>query len=278
MKLFFLSSGYATVPKGLFVRGEHWKKVRFPILSILIERKGDLVLFDTGLGERINEEMRPLKYRHNWLFNKLIMKIDFDPDVDPVVKQIKALGYDTMSVKHVIISHLHWDHAGGMLDFPHAEFIVSRKEFETATAEKSHKRAYIREQFGRDGVLTIKQITTIPGKGFLTFLDSFDVFGDGSFVLVDLPGHTEGLMGLILTMPSGRRFLFGGDSFYFPENLEKLAPKSRLMKTLVHEKDEADRTIAALYKLAAMEPSIEMVCSHDHRIPGRYNLAPYYYE
>jgi len=278
MKVYFISSGYATVPKGLFVKGEAWKKVRFPILSVLIERKGDLILFDTGLGERINEEMKPLRYRHNWLFNKLVMKIDFNPEVDPVVKQVEALGYDPMSVKHVILSHLHWDHAGGMLDFAHAEFIVSKKEWDAATAVKSHKHAYIREQFGRQGELNIRQISTIPGKGFLTFLDSYDVFEDGSVMLVDLPGHTDGLTGLILTMPSGRRFLFGGDSFYFPENLEKLAPKSRLMKTLVHEKDEADRTIAALYKLAAMEPSIEMICSHDHRIPGRYNLAYCYHE
>lgn len=278
MKVYFLSTGYAYVPKGLFVAGESWKKVRFPILSVLIERKGDLVLFDTGLGERIHQEMKPLKYRQNWLFNKLIMRIEFNPSVDPVVKQIRALGYDPLSVKYVILSHLHWDHAGGMLDFPHAEFIVSKNEWEAATAAKSHKSAYIREQYERPSELKIRRISPIPGKHILTFQDSFDLFEDGSFTLVNLPGHTDGLLGLILGMPSGRCFLFGGDSFYFPENLEKLAPKSHLMKMLVHEKDEADRTITALHKLSVMEPSLEMVCSHDHRIPGRYDLAPHCYE
>ena len=277
MKLYMVTTGFASVPKGLFVSGAPWKSVRFPILSFLIERRGDLVLFDTGLGERINEEMKPLRYRQNWIFSKFIMKTKFDPLHDPVVRQLPVLGYDPKSVKHVILSHLHWDHAGGMLDFPDAEFIISKKEWESANARDSHRHAYIREQYDRPE-LRKRLISTVPEKAILGFFASYDVFGDGSFMLVDLPGHTEGLMGLILTMPSGRRFLLGGDSFYFPENLESRTPKSKLMKKMVHEKDEADRTIGKLYDLMRREPSIEMVGCHDHRIPGRYDLAPHWYD
>lgn len=277
MKLYLLSTAYGSVPKGLFVSGAPWKSVRFPILCFLIERNGDLVLFDTGLGERISEEMKPLRYRHNWFFSRFIMKTKFNPTNDPVVRQLTALGFDPKSVTHVIISHLHWDHAGGMLDFPHAEFIIGKKEWEYATAPDSHRHAYIREQYDRPQ-LRKRLISPVPGKPFLGFPASYDVFGDGSFMLVDLPGHTEGLMGLILTMPSGRRFLLGGDSFYFPENLENRAPKSKLMKKMVHEKDNADRTIVKLHDLMIHEPSLEMVGCHDHRIPGRYNLAPDWYD
>ena len=277
MKLFLISTAYASVPKGLFVSGAPWKSVRFPILSFLIERNGDLVLFDTGLGERIHEEMRPLKYRQNWIFSTIIMKTKFNPASDPVVQQLPKLGFDQKSVKQVILSHLHWDHAGGMLDFPNAEFIIGAREWDSATAPDSHRHAYIREQYDRPE-LRKRLVSTDPGKPILGFPASYDVFGDGSFVLVDLPGHTEGLMGLILTMPSGRRLLLGGDSFYFPENLENRAPKSKLMKKLVHEKDQADITIGVLHDLMLHEPSIEMIGCHDHRIPGRYNLAPEGYD
>jgi glyoxylase-like metal-dependent hydrolase (beta-lactamase superfamily II) len=277
MKLYLLSTAYGSVPKGLFVSGAPWKSVRFPILTFLIERNGDLVLFDTGLGERIHEEMMPLKYRQNWIFSKFIMKTKFNPAIDPVVQQLPKLGFDPKSVKHVILSHLHWDHAGGMLDFPNAEFIVGKKEWESAIAQDSHKHAYIREQYERPE-LRKRLVSPVPGKAFLGFPASYDVFGDGSFILVDLPGHTDGLMGLIITMPSGRRFLLGGDSFYFPENLEEKRPKSKLMKKLVHEKDEADRTIEKLYNLMMREPSLEMIGCHDHRIPGRYKLAPDCYD
>ncbi|MBP7736116.1 MAG: MBL fold metallo-hydrolase [Spirochaetes bacterium] len=277
MKLYLLSTAYGSVPRGLFVSGAPWKSVRFPILGFLIERKGELVLFDTGLGERIHDEMKPMKYRQNWIFSKFIMKTKFDPASDPIARQLPGLGFDPQSVKHVILSHLHWDHAGGMLDFPHAEFIIGKREWESATAPDSHRHAYIREQYDRPE-LRKRLVSADPGKPFLGFPASYDVFGDGNFTLVDLPGHTNGLMGLILTMPSGRKFLLGGDSFYFPENLENRAPKSKLMKKLVHEKDQADITIGKLHDLMTQEPSIEMIGCHDHRIPGRYNLAPQWYD
>ena len=70
----------------------------------------------------------------------------------------------------------------------------------------------------------------------------------------------------------------GGDSFFFPENLENRIPKSKLMKKLGREKEEAERTIGMLYDLMMQEPSIVIVACHDHRIPGRYELAPHYYE
>jgi glyoxylase-like metal-dependent hydrolase (beta-lactamase superfamily II) len=278
MKIYFLASGFGKVPKGLFVAGAPWKSIRFPILSFLIEKgNGDLVLFDTGMGARILDEMKPLKYRQNWIFYKFIMRTEFDPGRDPVVKQIREIGMDPNRVKHVILSHLHWDHAGGMRDFPQAEFIVGKREWESANMGNSHRHAYIREQYDWVDKSRVRLVSPVKEKQFLSFPDSYDVFGDGNFVMVDLPGHTDGLMGLVVTMPSGRQFLLGGDSFYFPENLETKTPKSKLMKKLVHEMPAAEETIAKLYEFSNLNPKVEMVGCHDHRIPGRYELAPRYY-
>ncbi|OGR27995.1 MAG: hypothetical protein A2277_06975 [Desulfobacterales bacterium RIFOXYA12_FULL_46_15] len=90
------------------------------------------------------------------------------------------------------------------------EIILGKNEWEAANASGSHRHAYIREQYANIDVSRLRLISTTPGKRCLTFSDSYDVFGDGTFVMVDLPGHTNGLMGLVLTMPSGRRFLLGG--------------------------------------------------------------------
>ena len=278
MKVFFLATGFASVPMGLFVRGASWRRIEFPILSILIERDGELILFDTGIGARIHDEMKPLRYRGNWFFNTFIMRTRFNPLRDPLIRQLPSLGFDPKRVSHVIVSHLHWDHAGGMRDFPHARFIVSKEEWRAATSPFYFMHAYIREQYDQGGELMIQQVSTEPNRPCLIFPSSHDIFGDGMFVLVDLPGHTKGMMGLILTLPSGRRFLFGGDSFYFPENLEWGAPKSRLMKVLAQEYPEADATIVNLHRLSQVEPTLEMVGSHDHRIPGKYQLAPAYYD
>jgi glyoxylase-like metal-dependent hydrolase (beta-lactamase superfamily II) len=278
MKIYFLATGFASVPKGLFVEGEKWKRICFPILTVLIERDGDLILFDTGMGERINDEMKPARYRGNWFFSKFIMKTEFNPDRDPLIRQLPTLGFDPKKVKYIVISHLHWDHAGGILDFPDAQCLINKKEWEAANAKDSYKHAYIAEQYQHLKECNLNPISTIPGKPFLSFSSSYDIFGDGQMVLVDLPGHTKGLTGMILTMTSGRRFLFSGDSIYFPENLEYNKPKSKLMKMMVHEDPEADRTVDKLHQLAKLEPNLEMVGCHDHRIPGRYDLSPAFYE
>lgn len=278
MKVYFFATGFARVPKGLFVKGAPWRSVRFPILSALVESEGELILLDTGLGSRFEEELKPPQYRGNWFFNRFVMRTSFDASRDPLVRQLPAHGFDVSAVKYAVLSHLHWDHASGMRDFPNAKFIVGRTEWEAATAPDSHRHAYVREQYADAAKLHVEQVSTVPGRSFLGFPDSVDLFGDGRFVLVDLPGHTRGSMGIFVTLPSGRQFLYGGDAFYFPENLEWVAPKSLLMRKLVHERPEADETLRRLHALAKAEPGLELVGCHDHRIPGRYDLAPVAYQ
>ena len=279
MKIYFLSTGFGNVAKGLFVQGAGMKSVQFPVLSVLIERDNCLVLFDTGIGTRIEEEMRPPIYWGNLFFHRFVMRTRFNPQHDALIHQLQRLGFKPADVKNVIISHLHWDHAGGMRDFPHAHFFVGRREWDFASNLSKgalFKNAYIKEQFCCAG-LDIELINTDARKPFKNFPASYDVFGDSSMVLVDLPGHSSGLMGMFLTMPSGRRFLFSADTFYFPEGLEQKMPKSRLMQSLVSESPEAGTSIDNVYYLMKSDPELEIVGSHDYRLPGRYDLAPKYY-
>lgn len=253
--------------------------MRFPILSVLIERDKDLVLFDTGIGTRIAEEMQPPIYWGNLFFHRCVMRTQFDPHQDALVHQLPKLGFRPSDVKKVIISHLHWDHAGGMRDFPDAHYIINRKEWDFAaglTGAALFKNAYIKEQFCCAG-LDIELINTDLRKPFKNIPASYDLFGDGSAVMVDLPGHSPGLMGLYVTMPSGRRFLFSADTFYFPEGLEQRLPKSVLMQSLVSEDPECHASINRVFELMTSDPQLEIVGSHDYRMPGRYDLAPVYY-
>ncbi len=280
MKLYFISTGFGNVPLGLFVQGGGWKKVRFPILCTLVEHDEGLVLFDTGIGTRIEEEFKPLLYRGNWFFSKAVMRTEFEPARDALVNQLPSLGFDPADIRYVVLSHLHWDHAGGMRDLPHAHFIANRREWEEAVARKGLSLvtgAYIKDEFEGAG-LDVELISTDPARPYISFPASFDVFGDGSLVLVDAPGHAPGQVGMVVNLLSGRRFLLTGDSFYFPDSLERRAPKSRLMRGLVKEGPEAQDTLDRLWRLSQDEPDIEMVACHDYRIPGRFELAPAFYE
>jgi len=278
MKVYLFASSICSIHKGLFVKGQPWKRVQFPFLSAVIEYNGDLILLDTGIGTRMDQEFKNPKYKANAWFHKSVMKAVCDPGRDPLIHQMQAIGLDPAAVKYGILSHLHYDHAGGMRDFPNAKYFINKKEWEAATSADSHKHSYIREQYEVKPKLNIELISTVPGKSYLGFPASLDLFGDGRFILVDLPGHSDGLTGVFVNLPSGRRFLFPGDSVYFPENLEGPAPKSWLMQKLVHEKPLAFETLKTLHNLAKAEPDLEIVSFHDHRIPGKYELAPVYYE
>src|SRR5580700_6914716 len=96
----------------------------------LVKTSGDLILFDTGLGFK---DTRDELYLH---------------------QHIRNAGYDPDEVTLVLMSHLHYDHSGGMVverngklqaSFPKAEYVIQKKEWETAISGKSssyHKEIF----------------------------------------------------------------------------------------------------------------------------------------
>lgn len=99
----------------------HWQS---GALCLLIESNDGLVLVDTGLGTR--------DYVHQpgilWTF-KLVTIVPLDPE-EAVVRQIPKLGYQPEDVRHIVLTHMHFDHAGGLPDFPWAKIHVHRREYE----------------------------------------------------------------------------------------------------------------------------------------------------
>ncbi len=92
---------------------------------LLVETPAGRVLIETGIGERVSDKVRAMR-RY---------------DGDPVVPALRAAGFDPESVDAVAMSHLHFDHAGGLLladgarAFPHARIVAQRAEWEIALGE-----------------------------------------------------------------------------------------------------------------------------------------------
>lgn len=89
-----------------------------------METDRGLVLVDTGLG---------LHDFSNSTCMVRFFQLDFGIHKDPgnsALRQITRLGYSPDDVKHIIMTHLHFDHAGGLPDFPPAQVHVHRREYE----------------------------------------------------------------------------------------------------------------------------------------------------
>jgi len=90
---------------------------------LLIEGRDGLILVDTGLGLA--------DYDNPSLIMRAFLRINRVPRnrEETAVRQVVRLGYSPEDVHHVVLTHLHLDHSGGLPDFPRAEVHVSTPEY-----------------------------------------------------------------------------------------------------------------------------------------------------
>jgi glyoxylase-like metal-dependent hydrolase (beta-lactamase superfamily II) len=99
----------------------HWHT---GVLCLLIETSQGLVLVDTGLGQD--------DYVHRTGIMRVFQVVTIVPmnREEAAVRQIVRLGYKPEDVRHIVLTHMHFDHCGGLPDFPHARVHVHRREYE----------------------------------------------------------------------------------------------------------------------------------------------------
>jgi glyoxylase-like metal-dependent hydrolase (beta-lactamase superfamily II) len=101
-----------------------WPRWHLGGVSLLVETDEGPVLVDTGLG--LQDYKFPSRIVRFFIAN---FGIPMDPD-RAAVRQLARFGYRPEDVKHIILTHLHFDHAGGLMDFPNANVHVHRKEYD----------------------------------------------------------------------------------------------------------------------------------------------------
>ncbi|MBI3151713.1 MAG: MBL fold metallo-hydrolase [Chloroflexi bacterium] len=97
---------------------------------LLVETDQGLVLVDTGLG--LEDYANPSGFTQ---FFRVITEMPFDPN-EAAANRIKKLGYQPEDVKHILLTHMHFDHISGLPDFPHAKVHVHKCEYESFTDGK----------------------------------------------------------------------------------------------------------------------------------------------
>jgi glyoxylase-like metal-dependent hydrolase (beta-lactamase superfamily II) len=111
------------------------------------------------------------------------------------------------------MTHLHFDHASGMSEFPEATFVMSKQEWEAATGSRPWAHGYVGRQFDHAFDYRLLDFDAPDIDSYETFGRSIDLLGDGSIRLVFTPGHTLGHMGVVLRLRD-REALVAGDAIY----------------------------------------------------------------
>jgi N-acyl homoserine lactone hydrolase len=182
------------------------------------------------------------------------------PDGD-LSTQLRARGHDPKSIKTVILTHLHFDHASGISEFPNSTFVLSRAEWEGATeGPRPLLEGYRRSHF--DYLFDYRTIDFSRGgiESYASFGRTFDLLGDGSIRLAFTPGHTAGHMCVIARLRD-HDFVIAGDAVYTGDQLEgnNVPPRP-------HDEHQWQRSRRDLQRFARQFPQAVVVPSHDPKI------------
>ena len=243
-----------------FLRGERWSSllrrpqpVEFPVLSFVVEHPDGLIAIDTGLSPRVRSP-RPLVQRR------------FAPcpvEHADLPTGMRALGLDPGNVRKVVITHLDWDHAGGLEHFPGAEVLVHRPEWEFAHSFSGRQRCEPRlwpERFAP----TLYDLDDEP---YGPFPASRAITPDGSLRVVPLPGHTPGQVGVVVRS-GDTRFLFCADHVLNQDWFFEDWDAGRLLGLGIWQAKSAKETSRRLHRFLSGEPTV-LVPSHDADAPAR---------
>lgn len=212
-----------------------WSTETLPLRAFAIEHPDGICLFDTGQTARAATP----GYHQRW--HPFLWTSRFELDAaDELAVQLPARGLDPAAVRWIVLSHLHTDHVGNVAAFGQAEVVVTRVEWEQARGIRGHLRGYVPHRWPA-GIRP--RTVDFDGPRVGPFSSSYDLAGDGSLVLVPLPGHTPGHLGM-LARGGGANALLAGDAAHTRAELAAVAPeltvwceRERIDVLLTHDAD-----------------------------------------
>jgi len=191
-----LNVGWLTVAAGIVRRDEALDKpVRLPIPAYVVETAERRILVDTGPHPGAADDPAD---RYGTAHALGPFRVEQDAGIHEQI--------DLATIDMVVLTHLHYDHAGGLAFLPSSvPVVVQRREWEAA-----HDDAAIARNFflPADYDSIGKQVVLVDG--------DHDLLGDGSIRLLSTPGHTPGHQSVRV----GEGLVIGGDVTHFASGLD----------------------------------------------------------
>ncbi|MDQ1702647.1 MAG: N-acyl homoserine lactone hydrolase [Frankiaceae bacterium] len=200
---------------GLHTSKKRWSSIPLPAFLVEHPTAGP-ILVDTGMhaayAKDPAEHMGALAAR----FFDITME-----ERTAAPAQLRERGVDPDDVRLVLMTHLHYDHASGISQFPNATFVVDRREWAAATGHLGLLKGYRRQLFDHPYDWRTLDFEAPSVEGYVTFGRAIDLLGDGSIRLVSTPGHAEGHYSVVLRLLGDRELLLTGDAAYAIQSIEE---------------------------------------------------------
>ncbi len=194
MKVTMLNAGWMTASAAIWRQGdEPGRQVRFPVPAYLIEAGDERILIDTGLSP---EGVRDPAGHYPDAESLELFALEQESSIADQV--------DLGSLTRVVLTHLHFDHAGGLSLVPDSvPIVVQRREWEAG-----HEQAAVARNFFLPRDYEGREVKLVDG--------DHDLLGDGSIELLLTPGHTPGHQSVRV----GPDLVLGADVAYYDSGLD----------------------------------------------------------
>ena len=232
-----------------FNAGKAWQ---FSDSCYLIRHGKDLLLWESGVSDAIAAMPDGLTVGNGMLTLHVRKTLR---------SQLHELGIAPSQVTHLGFSHFHGDHVGNANLFASATLYAQRPEYEAAFGPDAGKFGYNPAFFNR---LRDSNIVQLDG--------DYDLFGDGSVMILSTPGHTPGHQSLLVRLSKTGPVLLSGDAVHFRENWENRRVPARNF--------DKEQSLASMQKLADIleRNHAQLWINHDKAQTDTLAHAPEFFE
>jgi N-acyl homoserine lactone hydrolase len=237
--------GWFTAPAGIFRAGDELDRtIRYPVPAYVLETGSERILVDTGLNPAAIAD--PAGHYER-------------PDVFAVFalaqEQSVAEQIDVRSLTKVVLTHLHWDHVGGLGLIPRSvPLVIQRREWEAGhDAAAVQRNTFLKSDYAGDD----RELILVDG--------DCDLLGDGSIELLLTPGHTPGHQSVRVG-----DLVLGGDVSHFASGLDD-------HRFPIFADDHEQQRLSAQRLRAMRDAGLNVIPGHDPQIlrPGPVGVGPH---
>lgn len=227
--------------------------------SVLVKHPAGDLLIDSGNSSHFDEEIRSYPFG-TWLKLRFLAG-QLKPEI-ALPQLLRRISEDPAKLRWAILSHVHLDHAGGLMDLPHLPVLLTREELQFANDPSVQAKGYViaayAQKFPRAGVSTLQ----FEPKPYETFDESADLYKDGTVIVVPLRGHTPGSLGIFVNLSPTLRFFYVGDAVDDERGFEERVGKSLILQDSDNDRALANLVVGRLNELHEKVPGLAIIPAH----------------